>query len=306
MEVKEIPYAYPSLLLWHECLAEVNLVLEQEELDFNSIRLDIVRGKNEKHSKPTILIRVPERTVKSRWRSILITIGQMLHVKNSLELQVIIIEPKAEEHKSAFSIEADDPLIHVWPESLKEPIFKLIENMEWLELSVCNWGFTRGSAKPTVLKIVEEKIEGAWDDVCQTISGICAASGLPGLHIVVEEGELPGASMGDDAGLRQGHQSYEKNVPMGHSIGVEAKGGGTLGGYLNLVDPNDPANKTTVFLTNWHLVRPSDPKLPVGTLSYVILGLWRILTRLRMEQRTSQIWGLAERYIQRHPISCPI
>ena len=35
---------------------------------------------------------------------------------------------------------------------------------------------------------------------------------------------------------------------MGHSIGVEAKGGGTLGAYLNLIDPDDAANKTTVFL----------------------------------------------------------
>jgi hypothetical protein len=33
-------------------------------------------------------------------------------------------------------------------------------------------------------------LEGAWDDVCQKISGICAASGLPGLQIVVKEGEL--------------------------------------------------------------------------------------------------------------------
>ena len=35
---------------------------------------------------------------------------------------------------------------------------------------------------------------------------------------------------------------------MGHSIGVEAKGGRILGGYLNLMDSDDAANKTTVFL----------------------------------------------------------
>ncbi len=282
VEIKGIPNAYPSLPLWRECLAEVNLILEQEELDFNSIRLDIVRGADEKHSKPTILIRVPEGTDKSRWRSILITIGQMLHVKDSLELQVMLIEPSAEEQERTFSIAADDPVIHVWPKSLKEPIFKLVENMDWLELSVCNWGYTRDSAKPTVLIIVEEKIEGAWDDVCQRISGICAASGLPGLQIVVEEGELMGAFMAEDAGHRQGYQSYQEKVSMGHSIGVEARGGGTLGGYLNLVDPNSPANKTTVFLTNWHVVRPSDPDLPVGTFCHSIPGLWSILTRSRM------------------------
>ena len=192
LSITEIPYSHPSVPLWRERLAEANLILEQEDLDFDSLRLDTVRGVNEEDTKPTVLIRVPEGTNKSRWRSILITIGQMLHVKDALELQVIIMNPRAETNNKAFSIEAGDPLIHIWPESLGEPIFKLVENMDWLELSVCNWGHTRDSAKSTVLIIVEEKIEGAWDDVCQRISGVCAASGLPGLQIVVEEGELMG------------------------------------------------------------------------------------------------------------------
>ena len=136
--ITEILYSHPSAPLWCECLAEVNLILEQEGLDFNSLRLDTVRGADEEHMKPSILIRVPEGTDKSRWRSILITIGQMLHVKDSLELQVIIMDPRAEENNRAFSIEAGDPLIHIWPESLGEPIFKLIENMHCLKLSVCN------------------------------------------------------------------------------------------------------------------------------------------------------------------------
>ena len=190
--ITAIPYSHPSIPLWRECLAEVNLILEQEDLDFDSLRLDTVRGVNEEDTKPTVLIRVPEGTDKSRWRSILITTGQMLHVKDSLELQVIIMDPQAEENNRAFSVKAGDLLIHIWPESLGEPIFKLVENLDWLELSVCNWGHTRDSAKPTVLIIVEEKIEGAWDDVCQRISGICAASGLPGLQTVMEEGELMG------------------------------------------------------------------------------------------------------------------
>lgn len=71
----------------------MNSILEEEELEFDSIRVEMVQGADEKHSKPTVTIRVPEGTDKSRWRSILITVGQMLHVKNSLELQVMIIEP---------------------------------------------------------------------------------------------------------------------------------------------------------------------------------------------------------------------
>ena len=190
LSITEIPTSHPNLSLWRECLAEVNLILQQEELDFDSLRLDTIRGVNEENMKPTILIRVPEGTVKSRWRSILVTIGQMLHVKDSLELQVMIMEPGAEEINRAFSIARDDPLLHAWPESLGEPIFELIESMDWSELSVCNWGHTRDSAKPTVLIIVEKKMDGVWDDVYRRISGTCAESEFPGLQILVEEGEL--------------------------------------------------------------------------------------------------------------------
>ena len=161
LSISEIPNPYPNIPLWRECLAEVDLILQREDLDFDSLRLDTIRGVNEENMKPTILIRVPEGTDKSRWRSKIITKGQMLHVKDSLELQVMTMEPGAEEINRAFSIEKDDPSIHAWPESLGEPIYELIESMDWLKLSVCIWAHTRDSAKPTVLITVEEKIEGA-------------------------------------------------------------------------------------------------------------------------------------------------
>ena len=47
---------------------------------------------------------------------------------------------------------------------------------------------------------------------------------------------------------------------MGYSIGVEANGGGTREGYINLIDPNNAAKKNTVFLTIWHVLRASNPK----------------------------------------------
>ena len=83
-----------------------------------------------------------------------------------------------------------------------------------------------------------------------------------------EEGELMGGLWKAEAGLGQGYRSYQEQVPMGYSIGVEASGGGTLGGYINLLDPKNPSKKTTVFLTTWQVVRPSDPRLPVGMFCY--------------------------------------
>ena len=105
----------------------------------------------------------------------------MLHVKNSLELQVIIMEPEAEERNSAFTVEADDSLIDLWPGNLKKPIYELIAEMEWIELSACKWGPSRDTAKPMILILVEQNTEGTWDAVCQKISELCAASGLPHL-----------------------------------------------------------------------------------------------------------------------------
>lgn len=67
---------------------------------------------------------------------------------------------------------------------------------------------------------------------------------------MVQQGESMGALIAEDAGFLQGYQSYWERVRMGYSIGVEAKGGGTLEGYINLIDPNDAANKNTVFLND--------------------------------------------------------
>ena len=59
---------------------------------------------------------------------------------------------------------------------------------------------------------------------------------------------------------------------MGYSIGVEAKGGGTLEGYIDLIDPNEDPNKNTVFLAIWHVVLTSDPKLPVACPECCTIG----------------------------------
>ena len=59
---------------------------------------------------------------------------------------------------------------------------------------------------------------------------------------------------------------------MGYSIGVEANGGGTREGYINLIDPNDAAKKNTIFLTIWHVLRASEPKSPVACPESCTIG----------------------------------
>jgi len=50
--------------------------------------------------------------------------SQMLHTKDSLDLQVTVLERKAEECEEAFSIPFSHPLIAIWPEDPKSPVLE--------------------------------------------------------------------------------------------------------------------------------------------------------------------------------------
>ena len=263
LSIKGIFSNHARIPVWQECQSHVRGIFDEAGIDFESIGTYMVKGKNEPHAKPTIIIRVKPNANKSLWRPTLITVGKMLHSKNALELQVTILEPEAEDQDDAFSIPDDHPLIKIWPEILKDAVLEIVDDMDWLQLNACKWGPTEQAAKPSILIIVKDKTEAPWDKVCQTIRKTCASRGVADLGVTVEEGELIGAFR-DDPGARQGHQSLEQGIPMGHSIGVEPRGGGTIGGYLVLVDPKKPQEKTPIFLTNWHVVRPSNPQLPAG------------------------------------------
>ena len=263
LNFKSIPSNHARIPVWQECQSHVRDIFDEAGIDFETIGTSMVKGKNEPHAKPTIVIRVKPNTDKSLWKSTLITVGKMLHSNNALELHVTILEPEAEEQDHAFAIPDDHPLIKIWPERLEDTVLEIVDDIDWLQLNVCKWGRTEQAAKPSILIIVKDKTEAPWDKVCQTIRETCASRGAADLGVAVEEGELMGA-FGDDPGARQGHQSLQQEIPMGYSIGVEPTGGGTMGGYLVLVDPKKPQEKTPIFLTNWHVVRPSNPQLPAG------------------------------------------
>ena len=66
-------------------------------------------------------------------------------------------EPTEKSH-SLFSSESSTSLIHLRPESVTELIFELIADMDWIELSACKRGHNKDSAKPTLLRIVDETV----------------------------------------------------------------------------------------------------------------------------------------------------
>lgn len=92
---------------------------------------------------------------------------------------------------------------------------------------------------------------------------ICAGFDAHQLNVVIEEGRTF-KGFDRDAGSKKGRQSYVEKVSMEYSIGMENTDAGTLGGYLVLVDSKNPLDRKTVFMTNWHVLRPSDSKLPMG------------------------------------------
>ena len=167
--------------------------MQEAKIDFTEIGTFMVKGVHEPHeteANPTILITVKDSTDKALWRPTLNAIGHMLHVHDALDLHVIIMDPKAEEHKYAFSGPWDHPIVELWPEKLRDPVLELIEDFSWLSVGVSDWGLTEHNAKPTIVIIVKDKKEAPWDELTREILQICAAGGAPYLEVAVEEGEL--------------------------------------------------------------------------------------------------------------------
>lgn len=183
LNFKSIPSNHARIPVWQECQSHVRDIFDEAGIDFETIGTSMVKGKNEPHAKPTIVIRVKPNTDKSLWKSTLITVGKMLHSNNALELQVTILEPEAEEQDHAFAIPDDHPLIKIWPERLEDAVLEIVDDIDWLQLNVCKWGRTEQAAKPSILIIVKDKTEAPWDKVCQTIRETCASRGAADLEL---------------------------------------------------------------------------------------------------------------------------
>jgi len=257
---KSITQSEPRNSVWTDCQREAAAILVEARLTFDDVRTLKVREAEKAQFTPTLQIRVPDIRQKNLWRPTLITIGQMLNHKAALDLRVVLSVPASETDKKTFVIPPNHEAVNIWTSALRDPILQLLDDVEFLELGVWFWGKTRSSAKLTVVIVVDDKISDEWDQLTQDILMICAPSKIA---VDVIEGHFQG-NFEIDLGARAGKQSYVEKVPMGHSMGIEKTGGGTMGGYLMLVDPKDASERTAIFLTNWHVVRPSDPALPAG------------------------------------------
>lgn len=279
MEIKAPSVDKERIDIWHRCISKTAAIFEQAGLDYNEIHINMIKGKGDAIFHSTIIARVPNSDDKALWQPTLIDVEKILNEENSSDLHVLILEPRGDKLDHAYIIRHDHPIVRLWPEKIVRPVLEVLESVDFIELCVWNWGITEEAAELTVVIVVEDQQKYLWDKLVEQILEICADHGAAYLKVAIKEGsQYEATSYMDptshlDQGRIEGRRSYCKRVAMGHSISAEPTGGGTLGGYLVLVDPKNSSDRTTIFITSWHVLRPSDPELSAGNVVPVLTNI---------------------------------
>lgn len=217
---------------------------------------------------PTISIWVRDNSQKHLWKSALVLIFRILRAEGALDMHVLLSSYDLPEEKYIFPIELDDPLVTLWPKKLLDLVVSILDSyqLDFGAIEVFRYGHNNQDACPTILITVEDENEegkeATWQKACTDISNHCQSEGA----------DLPVALREYVSGRKEHDETptggivgrvYNPLVSMGTSIGVEPKGAGTLGGYLELKDRKTGAIKL-VGLTTYQVVRGSDKDWPAG------------------------------------------
>lgn len=259
--------------VWARCIPKARAICHEVGLNIQVINvLMLVRGPEDAQRTSTLHICVHDESIQPSWKPTLIRIFHMLRAERALDLHVLIRCNQIPE-RYIFPIEFDNPLVTLWPEKLLGPVISIIESyrLDFGAIEVFRFGTTRQDASPTILITIKDEDENdkekelTWQKARLDIKKHCQSEGavLP----VVLRGSLASRTWpnSDSANMVTGRssRSYNQLVPMGHSIGVEPKGAGTLGGYLQLKDRSTGTVKL-VGLTTYQAVRGSDKNWPVS------------------------------------------
>lgn len=261
--------------VWGRCIHKARAICDELGLNSHEIGVHmLLRGPKDARRTPTLYIFVEDESVQPSWKPTLIRIYHMLRAEGALDLHVLIRCKKIPDNY-IFPIEFDNPLVTLWPEKLLGPVISIIEShhLNFRAIEVFRFGLKLEDASPTILITIkdededDQEKEATWGKARSDIIKHCQFEGvaLP----VALRGSLAARTWPkyDSAGKIVGtsNRSYNQVVPMGHSIGVEPKGAGTLGGYLQLKDRHTGAVKL-VGLTTYQVVRGSDKQWPAGKL----------------------------------------
>lgn len=181
----------------------------------------------------------------------------MLRCNNATDLRAEIMEPDALEVKKVYPVACDHPLVELWPNKIRSRVLDALKFIEWSEVGVYNFGFSRKTSVTSVVITVRAEEYDLREELKTNIGEICASAGVLGIptEVIFDQTTM---SLGYHSGIwgaEAGLQSYCQRPGMSHSIGARSPGAGagTVGGYIALVDPKTN-NRRSCILTTWHAI----------------------------------------------------
>ena len=263
IETFSIKASEKTLAAWRVCRDETQAIVTEEAMEWKEIGIYARKGAEDTEPSPTLLISLRGDLNLESAKSALVTIGHMLHERKIPDLRVEIADPGAYRIERIFHINHSHPLVKLWPRKLRAIVLDMLEYIKFSELGVYNYGFTAETAVPTITITVKNESYNIRDELKTAIVKLCASHGVPGMRVATIYGE---AKMYiTHSGALEGYQSYVMRPNMGHSIGTDSVGAGTLGGYIVLVDHQNNT-RPHVMLTCWHVLRPDVKQLPQGEI----------------------------------------
>lgn len=250
--------------VWRDCVQLTVSICRELGLQLREVGIYNLVGKKHTLPAPTIVVIVPDDNQDDLWRSTLIYIFRMLQAQGALDLHAMIRCSNLPEKKFVFAVEANHPLVPVWPKKLLPQVLTMIRShqLQFSAVEVFHHGTTLEASQPTVFITVKDEDEDqeVWEEMRFRIAQLCQSEGY---KLAVELREASGTLTRSEKNSTGEivNRVYNMTSTMGSSIGVEPKGAGTLGGYLSLKDPKNGAI-IVAGLTNYHVVRGSRKDWP--------------------------------------------
>lgn len=240
---------------WESCQREAASIAAEYPIRFDSVATFSARKGEDTALFPILLISVPSTREKGNWRPLLVSISQMLHAQDCLDLEVVINAPDPRLELKQYSVERDDPLVQLWPR-MRETVQRIIGKNPWNTLGVLRIGKNKVSSVTTIVIGTDNVTEPSWPEIESEIKLFCRTFGAGSLEteVYLSKGKILANNDTTQSGVPR-QWTYSARVQMGQSVGVDEMSAGTLGGHVRLVFPG--GNTRVLGMTNYHVVKPT-------------------------------------------------
>ena len=157
---------------WKSCQREATSLVAEYPIHFDSVGTLSARIEEGTALFPMLLIFVPSTQEKEKWRPLLVSIAQMLHAQDCLDLEISIRVPDPRLELKQYSVERNDPLVKLWPR-MREPIQRIIGKSPWNTLGVLRIGENRVSSVTTIVIGTDNVTEPSWPEIESEIKLFC-------------------------------------------------------------------------------------------------------------------------------------